>query len=550
MHPYQEVANIPGFLGKLWKMVNDPNTDHLICWNEAGNTFSIQNQTQFWYELLPLYYKHNNMSSFVRQLNLYGFHKITNNILGNPSVVCTRPDKDDQTYQFYHPCFQKGKPEKLCEIKRKAKISKPHEEPGVVSTDDLTKVLTDVKQLRGRQTSVDSQLSAMRQENAVLWRELAILRQKHVKQQQIVNKLIQFLATLVTPATTPRVGVGVKRCMPLMLPETPVKKNKSKKNNRQHSESGPTIHELDTEYELSPEQLLEEASVIEGEEDIPLDADASDLGMKNKIDSPVTPRCQISQDTACQTAPSPIPAAIQNDLITAKQQPLLTNNSDFWDKPEFVNIEDAMDEMSGNEEELMNTLERNVNPTEKVFLNPYTRDTLIGSHMSPLPSNVATNVSGGRSHGNGSNIKTGKSTTSVSTPAAMQVARKQPSIKISTGNDLDLHVDSTKNELEQLKDILNGCNNFDANTLLGLFSENDTFNDAAFPSKSHTAIEGAAENQDDPPVIDFTELLDDDLCIDGTNLTTDPAPPPDQASSSLNTPVKVLKNEPLFPRKS
>ncbi|XP_066155421.1 heat shock factor protein-like isoform X5 [Euwallacea fornicatus] len=493
MHPYQEVANIPGFLGKLWKMVNDPNTDHLICWNEAGNTFSIQNQTQFWYELLPLYYKHNNMSSFVRQLNLYGFHKITNNILGNPSVVCTRPDKDDQTYQFYHPCFQKGKPEKLCEIKRKAKISKPHEEPGVVSTDDLTKVLTDVKQLRGRQTSVDSQLSAMRQENAVLWRELAILRQKHVKQQQIVNKLIQFLATLVTPATTPRVGVGVKRCMPLMLPETPVKKNKSKKNNRQHSESGPTIHELDTEYELSPEQLLEEASVIEGEEDIPL------------------------------------------------------------------NIEDAMDEMSGNEEELMNTLERNVNPTEKVFLNPYTRDTLIGSHMSPLPSNVATNVSGGRSHGNGSNIKTGKSTTSVSTPAAMQVARKQPSIKISTGtlgtnnyfrNDLDLHVDSTKNELEQLKDILNGCNNFDANTLLGLFSENDTFNDAAFPSKSHTAIEGAAENQDDPPVIDFTELLDDDLCIDGTNLTTDPAPPPDQASSSLNTPVKVLKNEPLFPRKS
>lgn len=56
-------------------------------------------------------------------------------------------------------------------------------------SDDLSKVLTDVKQLRGRQTSVDSQLTAMKQENAVLWRELAILRQKHVKQQQIVNKV-------------------------------------------------------------------------------------------------------------------------------------------------------------------------------------------------------------------------------------------------------------------------------------------------------------------------------------------------------------------------
>lgn len=46
-----------------------------------------------------------------------------------------------------------------------------------------------MKQLRTRQSSVDSQLSAMKQENAVLWRELAMLRQKHIKQQQIVNKV-------------------------------------------------------------------------------------------------------------------------------------------------------------------------------------------------------------------------------------------------------------------------------------------------------------------------------------------------------------------------
>lgn len=50
-------------------------------------------------------------------------------------------------------------------------------------------MITDVKQLKTRQSSVDSQLSAMKQENAVLWRELAMLRQKHIKQQQIVNKV-------------------------------------------------------------------------------------------------------------------------------------------------------------------------------------------------------------------------------------------------------------------------------------------------------------------------------------------------------------------------
>lgn len=58
-----------------------------------------------------------------------------------------------------------------------------------MKNEDLTKVLSDVKQLRGRQANVDSQLAAMKQENAVLWRELAVLRQKHSKQQQIVNKV-------------------------------------------------------------------------------------------------------------------------------------------------------------------------------------------------------------------------------------------------------------------------------------------------------------------------------------------------------------------------
>lgn len=68
----------------------------------------------------------------------------------------------------------------------------------VMKNEDLSKVLLDVKQLRGRQATLDSQLAAMKQENAVLWRELAVLRQKHTKQQQIVNKvcLVQKFITI------------------------------------------------------------------------------------------------------------------------------------------------------------------------------------------------------------------------------------------------------------------------------------------------------------------------------------------------------------------
>lgn len=54
----------------------------------------------------------------------------------------------------------------------------------------MNKVLADVKIMKGRQDTLDSQLNAMKRENEVLWREVAILRQKHRKQQQIVNKVV------------------------------------------------------------------------------------------------------------------------------------------------------------------------------------------------------------------------------------------------------------------------------------------------------------------------------------------------------------------------
>lgn len=59
----------------------------------------------------------------------------------------------------------------------------------VSNVDQMAKVLVDVKTLWGRQESVDNQLANMKQENAALWRELALLRQKHLKQQRIVNKV-------------------------------------------------------------------------------------------------------------------------------------------------------------------------------------------------------------------------------------------------------------------------------------------------------------------------------------------------------------------------
>jgi len=63
--------------------------------------------------------------------------------------------------------------------------------------------------MKGKQETVDSRLNTMKRENEALWREVAALRQKHMKQQQIVNKLIQFLISIVQPSG--RAGLGLKR---------------------------------------------------------------------------------------------------------------------------------------------------------------------------------------------------------------------------------------------------------------------------------------------------------------------------------------------------
>lgn len=56
---------------QTWGLLEDPANSHLITWTAAGDAFVVVQPEAFARELLPTVFKHNNYTSFVRQLNIY-----------------------------------------------------------------------------------------------------------------------------------------------------------------------------------------------------------------------------------------------------------------------------------------------------------------------------------------------------------------------------------------------------------------------------------------------------------------------------------------------
>jgi len=99
------------FPEKLHRMLLEIEKDgnaHIISFFPHGRAFGIHDTDQFEDKIMPKYYKQSRLSSFQRQLNLYGFTRIVSS-----------PDSGG----YYHELFLKGRPA-LCTHMRRVGIPK------------------------------------------------------------------------------------------------------------------------------------------------------------------------------------------------------------------------------------------------------------------------------------------------------------------------------------------------------------------------------------------------------------------------------------------
>jgi len=123
------------FVYRLYDLVTNasghPTHREWLRFSEDGTNFSVLDKSSFEEEILPMYFRHNKMRSFTRQLNIYGF-------------VTFSSSNAAGALSFSHPLFVRGARAALDGIKRRTLPMHPSERkrPGpkrkrkVLSSDD------------------------------------------------------------------------------------------------------------------------------------------------------------------------------------------------------------------------------------------------------------------------------------------------------------------------------------------------------------------------------------------------------------------------------
>ncbi|CAI5743008.1 unnamed protein product [Peronospora destructor] len=186
---------LPAFLSKTYEIFSMPEFSHVCGWNATGDTIIVLQLETFVSMVLPRFFKHRNFPSFVRQLNLYGFHK---------TVL------DSKRLEFQHPYFKRGQPDLLYHIKRKISNSNHYNQQLVSASIQNSRLdahremsdalLREMKELRQRSDAMEKRLrdveidnAIVRSDNLKLWKHLEAAKDKQLVMHEKMKKIMWIL---------------------------------------------------------------------------------------------------------------------------------------------------------------------------------------------------------------------------------------------------------------------------------------------------------------------------------------------------------------------
>ncbi|KAD6119689.1 hypothetical protein E3N88_10960 [Mikania micrantha] len=158
------------FLLKTYMLVDDPATDDVVSWNSGGTGFVVWQPAEFARDLLPTLFKHSNFSSFVRQLNTYGFRKVTTS-----------------RWEFCNERFHKDRKEVLYQIRRRKTLANKQTPPIIQPPKECDERSSSTNSLSsGYNILVDENLK-LKKENKILCYELWGMKKKCQKLIDLVD---------------------------------------------------------------------------------------------------------------------------------------------------------------------------------------------------------------------------------------------------------------------------------------------------------------------------------------------------------------------------
>lgn len=123
-------------------------------------------------------------------------------------------DNEPETIQFAHSHFHRGQPDLLALIQRKRNppshaqledhavgllqqsLSQQQDTKDQSQAVDVHSIVEGINSIRRQQQAISADLAALKQSNDALWKEAIEARERHVKHEETINRILKFLAGL------------------------------------------------------------------------------------------------------------------------------------------------------------------------------------------------------------------------------------------------------------------------------------------------------------------------------------------------------------------